>query len=254
MKKEALIRGLRGLITVGFFALFGLGALVLSYAILPFVWKKTHALVVVRTVWRIIIQGFILTGLIRIDRSALTQPIRGAVILANHPSLIDVVVLTALLPRTFSVAKSALRKHPFLWIVVRRVFLHDDAVLMEEAPELLKKGYNILIFPEGTRSPNPTTMHKWHRGGTQLALRTQSPLQPIVLHYDYRMLAKGQSILDMGTRPVKIKVVPLPQIPAPETLPTSFHSLAVKLTRQMTESIQGVLDTAAQGATISSKV
>ena len=242
------MRWLRSCITLAFFALFGVGALILSYFVLPFVRKKEHALVVVRSVWRIILQGFIITGLIRIDRSALTQPIRGAVILANHPSLIDVVILTALLPRTFSVAKSALRKHPFLWIIVRRVFLHDDAVLIEEAPALLEKGYNILIFPEGTRSPNPTSMHKWHRGGTQLALRTQSPIQPIVLQYDYRMLAKGQSILDMGTRPVTIKVIPLPQIPALEEMPTSFHGLAVKRTRQLTEAIQAHLDTAASSA------
>lgn len=237
------MRWLRSCFTLAFFVLFGVGALILSYCVLPFVRKKEHALVVVRSVWRIILQGFIITGLIRIDRSALTQPIRGAVILANHPSLIDVVILTALLPRTFSVAKSALRKHPFLWVIVRRVFLHDDAVLIEEAPALLEKGYNILIFPEGTRSPTPTSMHKWHRGGTQLALRTQSPIQPIALQYDYRMLAKGQNILDMGTRPVTIKVIPLPQIPALEEMPTSFHGLAVKLTRQLTEAIQAHLDT-----------
>ena len=237
------MRWLRSSFTLAFFALFGVGALILSYFVLPFVRKKEHALVVVRSVWRIILQGFIITGLIRIDRSALTHPIRGAVILANHPSLIDVVILTALLPRTFSVAKSALRKHPFLWVIVRRVFLHDDAVLIEEAPALLEKGYNILIFPEGTRSPNPTSMHKWHRGGTQLALRTQSPIQPIALQYDYRMLAKGQNILDMGTRPVTIKVIPLPQISALEEMPTSFHGLAVKLTRQLTEAIQAHLDT-----------
>ena len=101
------MRWLRSGFTLAFFALFGVGALILSYFVLPFVRKKEHALVVVRSVWRIILQGFIITGLIRIDRSALTQPIRGAVILANHPSLIDVVILTALLPRTFSVAKSA---------------------------------------------------------------------------------------------------------------------------------------------------
>jgi 1-acyl-sn-glycerol-3-phosphate acyltransferase len=82
-------------------------------------------------------------------------------------------------------------------------------------------------------------MHKWHRGGTQLALRTQAPLQPIALHYDYRMLAKGQNILDMGTRPVTITLTTLPQIPPTPT--THYHPLAVRLTNEMKAAIETTL-------------
>jgi 1-acyl-sn-glycerol-3-phosphate acyltransferase len=237
-----MIRQIRGIATLFFFILFALGGAVLSYIVLPLVWKKEHALKIVRGIWWVLIRCFTVTRLISIDKSALKEPIQGAIILANHPSLIDVVILTALLPRTFSVAKSSLRKNPFFGMVVRRVFLHDDAQLMEEAPALLKKGYNILIFPEGTRSPDPHSMHKWHRGGTQLALRTQSPIQPLVLQFDYRMLAKGQNIFDMGTRPIKITVKPLAQIPALTETPTNYHAIAVRLTRQMASDIQAEIN------------
>lgn len=232
-----MIRILRGIVTVGFFVLFGLGGVVISYLIFPFVKEKTTALKIVRRIWRVILAGFEITRLIRVDRTELDPNIRGCVILANHPSLIDVIILTVLIPNTFSVAKASLRKNPFIGLIVRRVFLHDDARLMEEAPGILAAGYNILIFPEGTRSPNPKTMHPWHRGGTQLALRTHVPIQPVVLKFDTRMLAKGQNICDMGVKPVKIAVKSLPQLPPLDESVTNFHGPAVRQTRAMTEQI-----------------
>jgi 1-acyl-sn-glycerol-3-phosphate acyltransferase len=90
-------------------------------------------------------------------------------------------------------------------------------------------------------------MHKWHRGGTQLALRTCAPLQPVVLHYDYRMLAKGQSILDMGAQSVAITITSLPQIPAiPAAELTNYHPTAVRLTREMKTAIEATLSQVAQ--------
>lgn len=232
-----MIRILRGIITVSFFVLFGLGGVILSYLVLPFVKKRPTAQKIVRWVWRVILSGFEVTRLIRVDGTALDPNIRGCVILANHPSLIDVIILTVLIPNTFSVAKASLRKNPFIGQIVRRVFLHDDARLMEEAPDILAAGYNILIFPEGTRSPDPKTMHPWHRGGTQLALRTHVPIQPVVLKFDTRMLAKGQNICDMGVKPVTITVKSLPQFPPLDKSVTNFHGPAVRQTRVMTEMI-----------------
>ena len=83
-----MMKALRALITLCFFVLFGIGGVILSYLVLPFVWKRTTALRIVRAIWWVILQGFILTRLIRIDQRALSKEIRGAVILANHPSLI----------------------------------------------------------------------------------------------------------------------------------------------------------------------
>lgn len=164
--------------------------------------------------------------------------IRGCVILANHPSLIDVVILTVMVPRTFAVAKASLRRNPWIGMIVRRVFLYDDARLMEEAPALLRRGYNILIFPEGTRSPGPREMHAWHRGGVQVALRALAPIQPMVLKFERRLLGKGQSILDMGARSVGVEVRALERIPALAEVPVVCHSLAVKYTRELTAAVQ----------------
>lgn len=229
---------IRSLLTLSFFILFGIGGLLLSYLILPFVRKRTKALKIVRFIWQIILKGFIYTRLIDIDTHRLDTSIQGAVILANHPSLIDVIILTALFPKTFSVAKSTLRKNPFMGLIVQRVFLPDDVSLMEEAPALLSQGYNILIFPEGTRSPSPSSMRKWHRGAIQLALRTQAPILPVVLHYQSRMLAKGQSILDMGGHTIHINVKNLPLYPPPPiTHDILFHE-AKTITNTLSEAIQ----------------
>lgn len=230
-------RAFRGLLSLLFFALFGVGGLLLSSLVLPFIRNRHTALGIVRFVWRVILKGFEATRLIRVDRSGLDGAIRGCVILANHPSLIDVVILTALIPGTFSVAKAPLRRNPFIGMIVRRVFLHDDARLMDEAPGLLAAGCNILIFPEGTRSPDPKTMHPWHRGGVQLALRTRAPIQPVVLRFSDRILAKGQNICDLGKKPVTIAVKSLPQEPVPAGDLVNYHGPAVRITRKLTESL-----------------
>lgn len=101
----------------------------------------------------------------------------------------------------------------------------------------LAAGCNILIFPEGTRSPDPKTMHPWHRGGVQLALRTRAPIQPVVLRFSDRILAKGQNICDLGKKPVTIAVKSLPQEPAPAGDLVNYHGPAVRITRKLTESL-----------------
>lgn len=230
------MRWLRSLLSLFFFLSFGIGGGVLSYLILPFVRRKEHALVVVRAIWWILLQGFRITRLLRVDASQLKRDVRGCVILANHPSLIDVVVLTVYMPKTFSVAKATLRRHPLIGLIVRRVFLFDDARLMDEAPDLLAKGYNILIFPEGTRSPSPNLMHSWHRGGVQLALRTNVSIHPICLHYSYRLLGKGQSILDMGVRPVTLTLSSFQEVSAISNGNENYHVQAVRLTKYLVDA------------------
>ena len=142
---------LRGLTALALFVVFGAGALLIS-PLMFLLRDPPHGQPVVRATWRFIVALFCWTRLIKVERGNL-EDWRGVVLVANHPSLIDVVLLVSLVPRTLYVAKSALRRSPFLGAIVRATALPDDATLPDVAAPYLKAGWNVLIFPEGTRTP-----------------------------------------------------------------------------------------------------
>jgi len=142
---------LRGAISLALFAVFGLGALLLSPLMLVLA-KPERCQPIVRAAWRLMAGLFVWTGLIRIDRGNLPD-CRGTIVVANHPSLVDVLLLTVLMPRLISISKRAVRKNPFMGLVARAVSIPVGADALDAVAPYLAKGWNILVFPEGTRSP-----------------------------------------------------------------------------------------------------
>ena len=220
----------RGTTSVLLFGVFGLGALLITPAMLV-MRKPELCQPVVRAAWRFILSIFVGTRLIRIERGNLGE-VRGAVIAASHPSLIDVVVLTALIPRTMYVAKAGLRLNPFLAAIVRATALPDDPTLPERAAPFLAKGWNVLIFPEGTRSPAEGGLQPLRRGAAQLALRTGSPVVCVRLTTSRRILGKRQPPWDIGDRTVTY-ALSLDTIPAQKTEETRLHQAAIRLTEEI---------------------
>jgi 1-acyl-sn-glycerol-3-phosphate acyltransferase len=191
---------LRGLTALALFVVFGAGALLISPLIF-LLRDPPHGQPVVRATWRFVVALFCWTRLIKIERGNL-EDWRGVVLVANHPSLIDVVLLVSLVPRTLYVAKSALLRNPFLSSIVRATALPDDATLPDVAAPYLKAGWNVLIFPEGTRTPWGQSCGELKRGAAQLALRANAPVVCVRERLSRRILAKGQKPWDMGTERV----------------------------------------------------
>lgn len=220
----------RGAVSLGLFAAFGAGALLLSPVMLV-LRDPRRCQPVVRTAWRLAAAAFSVTRLVRYDRRDL-RAARGAVLVANHPSLIDVVLLVAFVPRTLYVAKGALRGNPFLSAIVRASALPDDATLPERAAPYLRAGWNVLIFPEGTRSPRAGGLHRLRRGAAQLALRTGSPVACVRIDVSRRLLAKGQRPWDMGSERVTYAFRSSEIAPRPAA-GTRLRAAAVALTEEM---------------------
>ena len=224
---RAIVRGTLSLILFG---VFGLGSLLITPLMLS-LRTPERCQPVVRTAWRFILSVFVWTRLIRIDRGNLGE-ISGAVIAASHPSLIDVVLLTALIPRTMYVAKEPLRRNPLLAAIVRTTALPDDATLPEKAAPFLAKGWNVLIFPEGTRSPAEGGLQSLRRGAAQLALRTGAPVACIRLKTSRRILGKHQPPWDIGDRIVTYSLARR-TIPVEKLNGSGIHAAAVRLTEQI---------------------
>jgi 1-acyl-sn-glycerol-3-phosphate acyltransferase len=120
-------------------------------------------------------------------------------VVANHPTLLDVVVIGTLLPQMDCVAKSDAFSNPFMWGVVKATgYLSnaDGPALVEACAERIRSGRSLLIFPEGTRSPRGG-LGPFHRGAIHVAMRTGVPLIPVFVRCEPPSLAKGQKWWDV---------------------------------------------------------
>jgi len=227
----------RGAVSLALFGVFGLGAILISPLML-LLRRPERGQPLVRAAWRFVTGLFVLTRMIRVDRGNL-RPVRGSIIVANHPSLIDVVLLTVLVPRTLYVAKHALLSNPFLAAIVRATALPDGADLLGRAPRYLREGWNVLVFPEGTRSPKGGGLQPLHRGAAQLALRAGAPLVGVRIDVTRRLLGKGQPPWDVGDRPVTY-AFRMGGIACAQAENESLHAAAVRVTAALERFLQPV--------------
>jgi 1-acyl-sn-glycerol-3-phosphate acyltransferase len=119
----------------------------------------------------------------------------GLFIVANHPTLIDFVLLAGIVSRADCLVKSSLRGHWALrWPVLLADYIPNDRG--EETLELcrrsLESGNSIVIFPEGTRS-TPGKPLRLKRGAAQLALRCGRALTQVVIDCPGSNLERGGS-------------------------------------------------------------
>ncbi len=118
---------------------------------------------------------------------------RGLLILANHPSLIDVVFLISFVRHADCIVKAALAHNPFMRGPIRAagfITNGDGAGLLEDCLQSLKDGNNLIIFPEGTRTPLQGSA-KLQRGAAHVAVRGRIDITPVHIHSSLPMLTKG---------------------------------------------------------------
>lgn len=207
---KRLVRFSRSCLAAAFFLSFGLGGLLigcLCFPVLAFLGGRPMRSLV-RSSYRLFVWAARLTGLFRVaispeDRARLAG-LRGRVVAANHLTLIDIVILIAFLPDSTSIAKAAARRNFFYSQIVRRIFLVNDDPMrtLDEAQSLLAQGVNIIVFPEGTRTPDAAPARKLKRGAAQIALHARVPIQPIRIDCDPPVLAKGQPWHDVADRTI----------------------------------------------------
>jgi 1-acyl-sn-glycerol-3-phosphate acyltransferase len=117
-----------------------------------------------------------------------------ALVVANHPTLLDVVVLLAHMPQADCVAKRAAWSNPFLRAVVSAAAYipNDDGEdLIARCCERLAAGRIVILFPEGTRSP-AVGLQPFRRGAAHIALRSGCPVVPVLIRCDPPALKKDR--------------------------------------------------------------
>ena len=140
--------------------------------------------------FRVVVRILELGGVMRVEQRnlGLLAAWRGkpALVLANHPCYLDILVLLALIPDALCVVKSYVWWNPFYGGVVRAAgYLSNDdpEKLVEACAEALRSGSPLIIFPEGTRT-SPGEPLRFMRGAARIALASQAAIQPILLRCD----------------------------------------------------------------------
>jgi 1-acyl-sn-glycerol-3-phosphate acyltransferase len=149
-------------------------------------------------------------------------PSGGFVLVANHPSLIDVVLLLSTYPTLYCVVKGSWMRRPFIGSMLRYCNHIDagdgdpvsGANAVHGAIERLQSGDPVLIFPEGTRSPE-NGLGPFKNGAFAIAQAANVPVIPIRIQCRPPGLMRGQKWYHVpdGTMRFSFRLFP-PRSPA----------------------------------------
>ncbi len=187
---------------IGFCA-FGLGGLILRCIVFPIIGlfirdrekKKYASRNAIRIAFKMFIWLIYTLGVMRYKVTGGERLHRkGLLIVSNHPSLIDTIFLMILTKDTNCIVKSSLTKNPFILGPVNAAcyIKNSDTVdLISDSIHALQSGENLIIFPEGTRTPEDGIV-RFKRGAANIAIRGQRNITPIFIHCKPRMLGKDK--------------------------------------------------------------
>ncbi len=202
--------------TGGCFAAFGFGGLALSTLVFPVLLLTPRHSRARRARW-IIHKAFGLfmammqaLGIMRFEvhGAERLRSCRNTLVLANHPTLIDVVALISLMPVASCVVKQALWRNPFLGGVVRAaayISNSEGESLVDDCAADLAAGNPLVIFPEGTRTQPGQALH-FLRGAAYIALKSGMPILPVLIDCHPTTLTKREKWYHIPPRPFHLRI------------------------------------------------
>jgi len=228
------------------FACFGIGGLLLRLIVFPVlacVLRVRHSRErFCKDLIHFAFRGLVLLmcglGVIRYEvRNAERLRRHGLLVVANHPSLIDVVFLISLVRQANCVVKAALLRNPFTRGPLRSAgYICNDAGadLIDDCLASLRAGNNLVIFPEGTRTPLKGPL-QLRRGAANIAVRGGHALTPVTIRCEPPTLTKGEKWYQVPRRRPHI-TIDVHEDVSPETWvkPGTDDTRAV---RQLTHSL-----------------
>jgi 1-acyl-sn-glycerol-3-phosphate acyltransferase len=230
--RRSLGRVRRIVLTGSAFLLFFTGGALLSYVLMPIARRRaSDAADAMRRCrgllaggWRFFHWYMAVCGLLRYDPRAtrLALPDGAFVLVANHPTLVDVTAIISACPDAVSLVKHGMYRSPLVGRLLRYCG-HVDAgdgsafagvAAAEAALALLRAGTPVLIFPEGTRSPE-LGVGVFRTGAFELAARAGVPIVPLFVTCDPPTLMRGQRWYEVPERTATLTVSPMPTLSPP---------------------------------------
>jgi 1-acyl-sn-glycerol-3-phosphate acyltransferase len=209
--KQRVSRGWRIVRTAFGFAALGMASLLLSLVVLPLLRvfpgsqerKELRAQQAIHWFVRAYLRGLRILRILRIrctGAARLREP--GTLVVANHPTLIDALVLMSLMPQADCVVKQRYYEDPFVGGTARGagyIPSRGGPELVADCVERLVQGRSLIIFPEGTRSP-VNGLAPFARGAAHIALRAGRDPLPVTIRCEPSTLYHGQAWWDVPER------------------------------------------------------
>ncbi len=130
------------------------------------------------------------------------------IIIANHPSLLDAVVLLARLPRAVCVMKGSLKRNILFGPMARLsgyVSNDNPMTLIRRSCDELASGAQILIFPEGTRT-RTFPVNAFSEATAFIAARSGVSVQALFIEFSSPYLGKAWPLFRKPVLPLRITV------------------------------------------------
>ena len=159
-----------------------------------------------RIFWRIAAAS----GMLRL-RAEVLDTLRdesGLIVVANHPSMLDALMLVARLPKSACIMKASLLHNPFLGPGARLArYIHNDAAygMIQCAVKDLQDGGQLVLFPEGTRTTQ-WPVNRFHASFALIAKRAQVPVQAVFIDTRSPYLRKGWPLWRLPPLPIEFTV------------------------------------------------
>lgn len=171
---------------------FGVGAVILAVFVFPFIRlftlrRKDFGVVArayVSHTFRVFL-GFLNilhVSIKKVDNPEEYKNIHSKIIIANHPSLLDFVYIMSLVPNSTCIVRGGLTKTP-LRGVIKQAYITNTTTFEDmcvECKKLTDMGCNVIIFPEGTRTPRHGK-NNYKKGAARIALYCGCDVQPVFI-------------------------------------------------------------------------
>ncbi|MDR2472310.1 MAG: biotin--[acetyl-CoA-carboxylase] ligase, partial [Tannerella sp.] len=134
---------------------------------------------------------------------------RPGIIICNHQSHLDLACVMMLTPKLIILTNDWVWNSPFYGKLIKYADYYPVSKGIENAVERLRgaveRGYSIVVFPEGTRSPD-CRIGRFHRGAFYLAEKLNVDIIPVFIHGVGHVLPKPDFLLRKGT--IDIRIMP----------------------------------------------
>ncbi|PCN60108.1 lysophospholipid acyltransferase family protein [Acinetobacter sp. YT-02] len=233
------------------FASFGLGGMAIGGVIAPMVKlssqdpdvRKQRTQKVIKYSFKGFTEMMVKLGIMTYSVKGLEklQQSQQELVIANHPTLIDVVVLIGLMEQANCVVKQALWSNPFTKGPVQNagyILNAGSEQFIQDCVQKLQQdnAASLLIFPEGTRTAKGEQLNEFQRGAANIALRAGVPIRPVLITCTPSTLTKNEKWHHIPERPFHIHVKVLDAIRVEDVL----DDVAVnpKNVRQLNQQLQ----------------
>jgi len=144
----------------------------------------------------------------------------GLLVVANHPTLIDALILMSFMPQADCVVKASHYDNFWLGGAVKGAGYipnRSGPQVVEECVERLRRGRSVLIFPEGTRSPKDELGH-FARGAAYIALHAGCDPVPVTIECEPATLYRGLAWWQVPERRFTVTINVDPPLPIDEAV------------------------------------